>query len=113
VPLLDQLDADFTSAGISIVHLKTIVNSPSGFLKAAICANGQLPILEGDLHASPSSRHHLLLNLRAIGAAQQVREIVELDLHKLNYKLTDLHVTCFHPAAPRPERRMTEIRQGI
>ena len=113
VPLLDQLDADFTASGISIVHLKAIMSSPSGFLKAATCANGQRPIIEGVLDASPYSRHNLLLNLRAIGAAQQVREIVERDLHKMNIGLTNLHVTCFHPAAPRPERRMMEISQGI
>jgi hypothetical protein len=112
-PLLDQLDADFTASRISIVHLKAIVNSPSEFLKAAICANGQQPILEGDLHVSPSSRHNLLLNLRAVGAAQQVREIVERDLNRMNIKLANLHVTCFHPAAPKPERRIAEIERHI
>jgi hypothetical protein len=109
-PLLDNLDADFTAAGISIVHLKAIMNSPAGFLKAAICANGQEPLLEGALDASPSSSHSLLLNLRAVGPADQVRGIVEQNLRKMNAQLIDLQINCFHPAPPKPERRITAIR---
>ncbi len=109
-PLLDGLDADFTAAGISIVHLKAIIHSPTGFLKAAICANGQQPAVEGALDASPASQHDLLLNLRAVGAAAQVREIVEQSLSNMHTGLTDLQITCFHPAAPKPERRIAEIQ---
>lgn len=107
-PLLDNLNTDFTAAAISIVHLKAIVSSPEGFLKAAICANGQEPIVEGDLNASPSSTLNLLLNLRALGTPIEVREIVEKNLAKMNVDFTDLQISCFHPAAPKPERRITE-----
>jgi hypothetical protein len=109
-PLLDQLDADFTAANISIVHLKAIMNSPAGFLKAAICANGQEPVLEGALDASPSSSHSLLLNLRALGTADQVREIVERNLRGIDAQLIGLQISCFHPAPPKPEHRFAEIR---
>ncbi|MDX6464762.1 MAG: hypothetical protein QOE55_8459 [Acidobacteriaceae bacterium] len=109
-PLLDQLDADFTAADVSIVHLKAIMNSPSGFLKAAICANGQEPLVEGALDASPSSNHRLLLNLRAVGTADRVREIVEQNLRRMNGQLADLQINCFHPAPPKPERRIAEIQ---
>lgn len=109
-PLLDQLDADFTAADVSIVHLKAIMNSPSGFLKAAICANGQEPLVEGALDASPSSNHSLLLNLRAVGTADRVREIVEQNLRRMNGQLAALQINCFHPAPPKPERRIAEIR---
>ena len=105
-PLLDRLDAQFTTADISIVHLKAIIDSPTGFLKAAMCANGQQPEVEGALDASPASRHDLLLNLRALGAASRVREIVEEELSNLNAELIGLHIDCFHPAAPKPERRL-------
>lgn len=111
-PLLDGLDADFTAANISIVHLKAIMNSPAGFLKAAICANGQEPLLEGALDASPSSRHSLLLNLRAVGTADQVREIVEKNVRGMNAQLVDLQINCFHPAPPKPERRLAEVNRG-
>ncbi len=105
-PLLDRLDAQFTAADISIVHLKAIINSPAGFLKAAICANRQQPEVEGALDASPASKHHLLINLRALGTASRVRAIVEEELDKLDAELTGLHIDCFHPAAPKPERRL-------
>jgi Ni2+-binding GTPase involved in maturation of urease and hydrogenase len=109
-PLLDKLDADFTAAGISIVHLKAIINSHEGYLKAAICANGQSPIVEGALVASPASRHHLLLNLRALGTATHVRAIVEEKVCKIGGLLTGLRVSCFHPAPPKPERRIPRIQ---
>ena len=107
-PLLDRLDADFTAADISIVHLKAIMNSPSGFIKAAICANGQQPVVEGEIHASPASIHSLLLNLRAVGTAARVRQIVENNLRGMNSQLNGLQISCFHPAAPKPEHRFAK-----
>jgi hypothetical protein len=105
-PLLDRLDREFTANRVTIVHLKAIVDSPTGFLKAAMCANGQEPAVEGALDASPASWHELLLNLRVVGSAQQVRDIVERALDRIDGKLTGLRIDCFHPAAPRPERRI-------
>jgi hypothetical protein len=105
-PLLDRLDRKFSANNISIVHLKAIVDSPTGFLKAAMCANGQEPAVEGALDASPALHHELLLNLRAIGSSEQVREIVEREIHRIEGKLTDFHLDCFNPAAPKPERRI-------
>jgi hypothetical protein len=109
-PLLDALDADFTAAEIHTVHLKAIVHAPTGYVKAAICANGQEPAVEGNLDASPAHRHNLLLNLRAVGAAAEAREIVERNLASVDGKLDNLQMSCFHPAAPRPERRIAEVR---
>ncbi len=109
-PLLDHLDRDFTANHVTIVHLKAIIDSPTGFLKAAVCTNGQKPMVEGALDASPASRHVLLLNLRAVGSAQRVKEIVEVELGRIDGKLTGVHIDCFHPAAPKPERRMANAR---
>lgn len=105
-PLLSRLDAEFTANDISIVHLKAIIDAPTGFLKAAICVNGQPPEVEGDLAASPASSHDLLLNLRAVGAAALVRRTVERELKQINGKLIGLSIDSFHPAPPQPERRM-------
>ncbi len=107
-PLLDHLDAEFTAKNISIVHLKAIIDSPAGFLKAAMCANGQQPAVEGALAASPASKHDLILNLRALGSAARVREIVEQELERIDGTLRGLHIDCFHPAAPKPERRIAK-----
>jgi CobW/HypB/UreG, nucleotide-binding domain len=105
-PLLDALDSELTKAGISICHLKSIVDSPSGFLKAAICTNGQEPVVEGALDASPATTHTLILNLRALGSSTQVREIVEAVVGRVPAEVHSLEVSCFHPAAPNPELRI-------
>ena len=105
-PLLDHLDTALSAEKISIAHLKAIVTSPAGFLKAAICGNGQEPIVEGNLDASPAGRLELLLNLRAVGEPGRVREIVEREIHDLDGGLTKSTVDCFSPAAPVPERRI-------
>jgi hypothetical protein len=108
-PFLDSLDSSLTAAGISIVHLKMIVASPTGFVKAAMCTNGQEPQVEGDLSGSPSSKLDVLLNLRALGSAQQVREAVERELSQLEGIVEDVRLDCFTPAAPVPERRITSL----
>ncbi|MGA7522674.1 MAG: GTP-binding protein, partial [Acidobacteriaceae bacterium] len=105
-PLFERLDADLTAAGIRIVHLKAILRADTGFVKAAICANGQEPVVEGNLDASPASWHVLLLNLRAAGPAATVRAVIERDLATVGHEVTNRRVACFHPAPPRPERGM-------
>jgi CobW/HypB/UreG, nucleotide-binding domain len=107
-PLLDRLDAALTAAHIPIAHLKVIVTAPTGFLKAAICGNGQEPTVEGNLDASPAGKLELLINLRAVGDPAQVRAIVEQEMHKLDSGLKECVVDCFSPAAPVPQRRIAK-----
>jgi CobW/HypB/UreG, nucleotide-binding domain len=104
-PLLDGIDAALTTAHIPIAHLKAIVTTPTGWLKAAICANGQEPMVEGNLDASPAGRLELWLNLRAVGEPAQVRAMVAHELHQLS-GLTQCTMDCFSPAAPVPEQRI-------
>ena len=108
-PFLERLDARLVAANIPIVHLKAVDESPEGFLKAAMCANGQEPVVEGALLGSPTSRHQLLVNLRALGEPERVRRIVEAELHRLGGHLAGLRIACFQPAAPRPEYRMAQV----
>ncbi len=105
-PLFDHLDKELTEAGIPIAHLKMIDRSPAGWVKASICSNGAEPEAEGDLDASPAARHEILLNLRAIGTPDRVREIVRKRMESLEGKLFDLQLSCFSPAPPTPERRI-------
>jgi hypothetical protein len=86
--------------------LKAIVTSPTGYLKAAICGNGQEPVVEGDFDASPAGKLELLLNLRAVGEPAHVRAIVEREIYKLDGGLTNSDLDCFSPGAPVPERRI-------
>jgi Ni2+-binding GTPase involved in maturation of urease and hydrogenase len=104
-PLLDGIDAALTAARIPIAHLKAVVTAPTGWIKAAICANGEEPTVEGNLDASPAGRLELLLNLRAVGKPHQVRAVVEHEIRKLN-GLTQCNMDCFSPAAPVPEQRI-------
>ena len=109
-PFLDRLNEAFSTANISIVHLKIFDASSSGWLKAAICSNGEEPTVEGDLDASPSPTHELLVNLRALGNPRHVEEILQGQLLRLDGKIQDLHLDCFSPSPPRPERRVTKSR---
>lgn len=105
-PFLDGVDQALTAAGIQIVHLKIFCNSASGWLKAAICANGEEPKVEGQLDASPASRHELLVNLRAKGDPDLVRRIVAGRLRELHGNASEIRLDCFSPAPPKPERRV-------
>ena len=105
-PFLDALDESLTAAGISIVHLKVIVTSSTGFVKAAMCGSGEEPQLEGALDASPSSVHDLLLNLRALGPAYRVQKVVEREMSRLCGRLRVVDLDCFTPSAPKPEQRI-------
>jgi hypothetical protein len=60
-----------------IVHLKLFTQSDAGYLKAALTGNGQEPMVEGALDASPSARHEILLNVRALADPESLRAIVE------------------------------------
>lgn len=105
-PLLERLDADLAGAGIAIVHLKAIAQAETGYVKAALCANGQTPTVDGQLDASPATRHELTLNLRAAGSATTVRAIVERNLADLEAEISELRISCFHPSTPQPEKRV-------
>jgi hypothetical protein len=48
----------------------------------------------------------LLVNLRAIGDPAEVREVVSTQLRKMSGRVLDVHLDCFSPAAPQPERRI-------
>ncbi len=105
-PLLDSIDGALTAGKISIAHVKATVTAPTGWVRAAICANGQEPMVDGDLDASPAGKLELLLNLRAVGDPAEVRAIVEREVHRLDAGLTQCTVDCFSPAPPVPERRI-------
>lgn len=108
-PLLDGLDKAFTAAEIAIVHLKATATSAHGYLKAAMCRNGEQPVVEGPVDFSTSCTYDLLLNLRAVGDAETVNRIVAAEMAALPLDTGEMRVRCFHPAPPKPERRIPAL----
>ena len=100
-PLLDRLEAR-----IRIVHLKLYTESDAGYLKAALTGNGRDPAIEGALDASPSGRHDILLNLRALADPESLRAIVEREFTALPARLAWRNVQCFRPSPPVPYQRL-------
>jgi hypothetical protein len=100
-PLLDRLEPQ-----IRIVHLKLFAQSDAGYLKAALTGNGQDPMVEGALDASPSGEHDILLNLRALADPASLRAIVEREFAALPARLTWRQVQCFRPSPPVPYHRL-------
>lgn len=99
-PLMDALDEELSAAGVRIVHLKMMDQCESGYVKAALTANGREPAVEGVLDASPAREHELLINLRALGAPEVLREIVgrALEARRAEWRALE----AFRPAAPVP-----------
>lgn len=99
-PLLDELDAALTAAGIRIVHLKAIAQCETGYVKAALTANGCEPAVEGALDASPAPEHDVLLNLRALGDPERMRAIVRRAFGRR------AAIQALRPAPPVPFQRL-------
>ena len=99
-PLIEALDEDLSAAGIRIVHLKMLDQCETGYVKAALTGNGREPAVEGALDASPAVVHEVLLNLRALGAPEELRAVVEgvFTAHRVEWRA----VEAFRPAAPVP-----------
>jgi hypothetical protein len=110
-PRLDGIDRSLTEKGIHIVHLKAMVQATTGYLKAAMCANGQEPVVEGAFDASPSLRHEFTLNIRALGDPKTMTALVERELQRSDGQFTERRMRCFRPAPPQPERRV--LREEI
>ena len=111
-PWLDGLDAALTAKGLRIAHLKAIVDSSSGYVKASIVRNGEEPIVEGVMDASPAMEHELLLNVRATGEPETLHQVVETELAKLPGDLELETLQCFSPAAPEPQHRFRSVVTG-
>jgi hypothetical protein len=103
-PLMDELDGALSSAGIRIVHLKVLAQCESGYVKAALTGNGREPAVEGGLDASPADEHEVLVNLRAMGPPERLREIVERAFAAMPTEWRA--VNAFRPAAPVPFQRI-------
>ena len=108
-PLIDEIEANLSQAGIIIAHLKAFDRCASGFLKVSVCRNGDEPRPEGDLMASSDRRHELAINLRAVGDPVELHSIVHRALQGIEGEITVLHTGAFRPAPPKPQHRFAEV----
>jgi hypothetical protein len=104
-PLLEGLDSELTNAGISIAHLKIFDQTPSGYVKAGIVRNNEEPAPEGDLICSPERRHQIVINMRALGEPERLREFATRALAQIGGEVSIRHANAFRPSPPRPEHR--------
>jgi hypothetical protein len=103
--LTERLETSLAAAGLSIVHVKVLDRSPTGYVRASVCAAGAEPVVEGTLDASPASWHDLMINARAIGDPAQLSRLVAESLESLAMRVEITAREAFRPSPPRPERR--------
>lgn len=108
-PLLEEIDRRLTAAGIRIAHLKVFDRTATGYVKASVCANGDDPLPEGDLAASPAARHELVVNLRALGDPGQLRSAAGAALGAVDAACVIRHDGAFRPPPPRPQHRLSGV----
>jgi hypothetical protein len=108
-PLLASLNRLLTGAAIAIAHLKVFAQSANGYVRAGICRNGDAPSIEGRLDTPPAARYTLTINLRASGAPETLRALVDRALRDLPGQFRVDHLEAFRPSAPKPEHRFEEV----
>jgi CobW/HypB/UreG, nucleotide-binding domain len=103
--LTERLETSLDAAGLSIVHVKVLDRSPTGYVRASVCAAGAEPVVEGTLDASPASWHDLTINARAIGDPAQLSRLVAESLESIAMRVEITAREAFRPSPPQPERR--------
>jgi hypothetical protein len=104
-PLMEEIDARLTRQGARIAHLKTWTESAEAWLRVSLTANGQAPSVEGDRLAPAAREFRVVVNLRAQGKPEALREAVEEALAALPAEVTMERIDSFRPSPPKPERR--------
>ena len=101
-PLIEEIHDRLSAAASRIVHLKVFDRCNTGFLKVSICHNGDEPVPDGDLLASPDCRHELVINLRAVGRPDELQAIIHRVLERVNGEIVVRHAGAFRPVVPKP-----------
>ncbi|HXE14628.1 MAG TPA: GTP-binding protein [Bryobacteraceae bacterium] len=104
-PLMDEIDSGLSERDAAIAHLKLLDETPSGFLKAAICRNGSEPEIEGDMLSPASPRHCITLNLRAQADPEFLKITVKSALARIPGQVAISKLSAFRPSEPKPQYR--------
>jgi hypothetical protein len=78
-------------------------------VRAGICRNGDAPSIEGRLDTPPAARYTVTINLRAAGAPETLRALVDRALRDLPGRFRVDHLEAFRPSPPVPEHRFEEV----
>jgi hypothetical protein len=105
-PLADRLDAGFSAAGATIVHVKLLDQTDQGYVRVSLCANGSEPSADGRLDASPTRVHDLLVNARVVTDPATLSRVVDASLAPLARACVSSAGRAFSPPPPQPERRL-------
>jgi hypothetical protein len=108
-PFLERLDEELTRVDAPIAHLKIFGRTPTGYIRAGICRNGDEPSVEGDLLASAARHHKLIVNLRACAPPAILEQALARAVAELPGVPRIRHQQAFQPAAPVPEHRFREV----
>jgi hypothetical protein len=106
-PLMDEIVRLLDESSITVAHFKVSDQTASGFIKAAICRNGDEPDVEGDRMAGGEKEHRIVLNLRAAGAPETMEHAVRAAVDAMPGKAVIAQLSAFRPAEPRPTHRYT------
>jgi hypothetical protein len=109
-PLLECIDGELTQRQVAIAHVKVFVQAATGYIKAGICENGQVPSVGGMLDAAPASRHEIVLNVRASADPALLESVVAAAVERLEGRIQVRSKEAFRPAPPVPEHRIVEER---
>lgn len=99
-PLLDAIATRLDAASLPLIHLKAIIHAETGYVKAALSRNGGDPEIEGDLTASPSTNHHVLINLRALAEPFELERITREAAQIPAGHWLSFHIDAFRPNPP-------------
>lgn len=103
--LSERLQHAIAGAGMEIVHVKVLDQTPTGWVRASVCAPDDEPAADGTLDASPCSRHDLIVNARAVGDPARLSRAVSDCLEMLSGRVDLMTREAFRPSPPTPERR--------
>lgn len=107
-PWIDRLQEALDRRVSELAHLKVLDQVGGGYLKASVTSNDGEPCIEGDLGASPERLHAIRINLRAVIAPGELREVFTQELKRVPGTITATAFQCFSPAPPQPERRVSK-----